>query len=204
MQDWYDIYKERMNKRYTDHIARKYKTFIDAIIATESFTFIELGCGAGNITKALRQHPTHSTHLLVDNCPRMLSLALENNVSPMCSFVCSDITVPHNNLTFPRLQKRTVHSHGVLEHFSDKQIQKILMNANLYAPKQVHYVPGAKYETPSRGDERLMSISQWEDILSKVDIPQLKFEVSTFNDGYDILIKTEVPCEITETYTTLI
>lgn len=69
-----------------------------------------------------------------------------------------------------------VHSHGMLEHFDDHAIRQVIHNFR-QARVQVHYVPGL-YPEPSYGDERLMSVEQWEDICA----PD---QVLTFNDGLD-------------------
>ena len=87
MKDWYDIYKERMNERYANKIRTKYAPFITEILATGSCKYIEIGCGAGNITKAIREKDRNlSMHTLIDNCPKMLGLAIENNPESKVQF----------------------------------------------------------------------------------------------------------------------
>lgn len=192
MTDWYDIYKERMNDRYSRHINKKYKPLIDKILSIDATQFVELGCGAGNITKAVRElHQYRNSHTLIDLCPRMLGLAIENNPVENCKFICSDITTGTEQLLGNFEFNRVVHSHGVLEHFETQDIVKICEQADRYAGKQVHYVPSVKYGTPSRGDERLMSVEQWEEIMSSVryDNRGMNTSIYTFNDGYDILIE---------------
>jgi len=48
----------------------------------------------------------------------------------------------------------------------------------------VHYVPG-EYDEPSFGDERLMSASQWREILKDYPV-----EVSQFNEN-DLMITSK-------------
>lgn len=181
---WYDIYRERMNESYTNHVANKYATFIQAIISERRVTDLtEVGCGAGNITKILRQIKGGEGYVynLIDSCPKMLSLAMENNASPECNFKCADVReVVQSDVDL-------VHSHGLLEHFDDASIRHIVKMCRMAAPVQIHYVPGARYEKPSRGDERLMEPGQWRDILSGLG----KVLVYTFNDEHDLIIRLE-------------
>ena len=188
MKSWYDIYKERMNERYSAHIKEKYKPFIDELNKADGYHYVELGCGAGNITKMVRQYHLYKNFTLIDSCPKMLSLAIENNPIMNCNFVCADVT---KNINIPLEMDRTViHSHGLLEHFNDEEICRIVALASNYAKTQIHYVPGAKYEKPSRGDERLMTKQDWHSILVEIDRP-LTWQISEFNSGYDFIIKLE-------------
>ena len=177
-----------MNDSYFSHIKSKYAPFISFLKEQEGYHFIELGCGAGNITKALREWYKYGHYTLVDNCPKMLSLAIENNPNENCIFLCADITKSIN--TMPAGDYTIVHSHGVLEHFSDRDIRNIIINACNYAKFQVHYVPSSKYESPSRGDERLLTPREWMDILRTID-RDIDYSVIEFNDGYDLMIQIQ-------------
>ena len=184
MKSWYDIYCERMNDRYFAHIKSKYGPFILAINSNIAHFYVELGCGAGNITKALHELRPDAGFIMYDNCSQMLSLAIKNNPS-YATPLLQDITLV-NNEHFQQLGSAAVHSHGVLEHFSDRDINKII-SANAKCP-QVHYVPSDEYSKPSRGDERLMSLSQWNKILKQNK--DINFDLSSFNYGLDIIIRT--------------
>lgn len=183
MKTWYEIYRDRMNESYRDHFATKYAPFLQDLYGSGAQVFTEIGCGAGNVTRLLREmlDTRASTHNLIDSCPRMLGLALENNSSLNCTFRCADvlsIVLPKSDL---------VHSHGLLEHFSDNNIRRIVAHGFEAAPSQVHYVPSVEYKTPSRGDERLLSPKQWRQILyglGAVDVQQ-------FNNGLDLVIRLE-------------
>lgn len=182
MKSWYDIYSERMNESYLQHVAKKYEHFINCLRNEKANHSTEIGCGAGNITRILRETSTYrrSSYTLIDNCPLMLGLAVRNNPTPKCHFICGDVR--HIST-----ESDLIHSHGLLEHFSDEDIVSIV-NANLIvSPVQIHYVPTSKYETPSRGDERLMDIYQWGKILKGTG--KVSFDI--FNEGYDLLIRIE-------------
>ncbi len=166
--------------------------FIKAILSSaeplptqNSIEFVELGCGAGNITKILREYVPNAKFTLFDSCPKMLSLAVENNPTDNSKFYCADIT---KRYCISTSSKSVVHSHGVLEHFNNSEIYRIIDLASKTSDFQIHYVPSDSYEKPSRGDERLMSVHQWELILSRLP-KTLNFEISKFNNWYDLIIK---------------
>lgn len=183
MQPWHEIYRDRMNESYRNHVATKYAPFLQTLFETKYSIYIEIGCGAGNITRLLREMMGNALqrHHMVDSCPRMLSLAVENNPSANCTFRCADIreiVMPHADV---------VHSHGLLEHFSDADIRSIVAYGFESAKIQLHYVPSVEYKKPSRGDERLLSPKQWRQILNgsgRVDVQQ-------FNNGLDLIIRME-------------
>lgn len=183
MTPWYEIYRERMNQQYRDHVAVKYGPFLKALHEVPGRVITEVGCGAGNITRILREMRNIETwYHLTDSCPKMLGLAVENNPVFNCNFSVADIrrSIP--------AECDLVHSHGLLEHFDDLDIIHIVHNLMTAAPIQMHYVPGAKYETPSRGDERLLEPDHWKHILKRFG---RKVSVSTFNNELDIILRIE-------------
>ena len=182
MKSWYEIYRDRMTQSYVNHVAMKYAPFIETLYDVDAEIATEIGCGAGNITRILREmQGSGKFYHLTDSCPQMLGLAVENNPMPNCLFSCSDA------LRHVPSDCSLIHSHGLLEHFHDEQIQEIVRIMKYGAPIQIHYVPGIKYKIPSRGDERLLEPDQWEDILKRLG----RVSVSTFNDDHDIILRIE-------------
>lgn len=191
MQSWYDFYKNRMNERYLKHLTRKYGFLVNSVAETGYENYVEIGCGAGNITRLVRElQGSEANYILVDKCPKMLSLSLENNQHYNCSFKILDVRSKHTNgflYTDGFNDNETlVHSHGLLEHFSNDDILDIVSTADSISKEQFHYVPSDKYDEPSFGDERLMSPKQWEAILSLQGA--LKCDIKEFNEGKDLLI----------------
>jgi SAM-dependent methyltransferase len=203
MLSWYEIYRNRMCESYVEHVRNKYDEFVNLISNSERANmFVEIGCGAGNITKIIREtnKSKDAKYVLIDNCEKMLGLAEVNNKEDnRCSFVLESIveSKPYADLKDISTPKSTiVHSHGLLEHFSDNDISTIITNSMDLSNEQVHYVPGIKYDVPSRGDERLMTQEQWSSILERSLSNKLKynFNIYSFNDEYDLILhvtKTE-------------
>lgn len=195
MKSWYDIYSERMNNNYFEHVRTKYAPFINQVLSTcnlvrhlgnnKMVQLVEIGAGAGNITRdCLRLRHHIDWFACVDGDPKMLELCYKNlkqegSLKKMgVDILCGDLLEDTWTLYFPAKMPRVIHSHGVLEHFTDAQISRIITNCDNLAMEQVHYIPSDKYEKPSRGDERLLSASYWE----RYGL------VTSFNDGKDLIL----------------
>lgn len=184
MKTWHDFYKDRVNQKYYGHIRNKYRDFIDQISHSirASDVVVELGCGCSNVTRALMEEQRDAKYIVVDCDTAMLNLSLENLAS---SPVKKDVEVVEGNLLLGNYPGGDIaHSHGVLEHFCDYDIQRIINYQKSKFKQIFHYVPGIKYETPSFGDERLLRIEEWIEIAN----PTKTFQ---FNDGYDYILKWE-------------
>lgn len=175
---FYNMYRDRMNDRYRDHVVKKYWPFIIAIrdnLPLDVEMIAEFGCGAANISRLL---PQDIKHILVDSDPDMLYLADLNMRTTRSDFIVAQYDIVHID-NFPSVD--LIHSHGVLEHFQDDEIRQIIMRQKKIAPVLVHYVPSYKYVAPSFGTERLMTPEQWDNICH----PD---EIRSFNDGYDLIL----------------
>lgn len=179
--DFYQTYEARMNEKYRTHIERKYYPFIELILRElplGACSVGEFGCGAANISRVLAKAKPEIDHILVDIDQRMLALAGKNMDLTSSRFEL----IPWNILSpLPHLRLQLVHSHGVLEHFSDRDIRQILDCQKLITHTLIHYVPSHKYEKPSFGDERLLTPEQWKKICNPDQILE-------FNDGFDLAL----------------
>lgn len=183
MQTWNNFYKGRVNREYFHHVCTKYGTFIDIIrdeIKTDSEVVVETGCGICSVTRALREnHNYFAKFIAIDKSKEMLELSLEN----LASANIQDVDLRQGDILNSRdIPKGTIaHSHGVLEHFTNFQIQRIIEIQKSKFKTMIHYVPSIKYGVPSFGDERLMSAKKWKEIAH----PD---QVIEFNDGYDLAL----------------
>ena len=181
--EWYKFYRNRQNMIYKKHIETRYEDFINAIInampdkGRKPIHIHEAGCGAANVSlalfKKLKAQGINFHISMSDKCPDMLELAHENLPDGYKALI--DITkdnLPSADVSF---------SHGVLEHFDNEQITKIVSNQLKSSKVVLHYVPSAKYKKPSFGDERLLSVQEWQEICNPTSIVE-------FNDGYDLIL----------------
>jgi len=184
MVDWYDFYLKRMNDKYREYLGKKYEPFLNKIVdlANEIYSgnklnVAEFGCGAGNISRLLQARVGRAYHHLFDNSNKMLELASQNVVSSMSYIKNHDIIHPYKGT----LKFDIIHSHGVLEHFSDGTIRDIISHQKEICNNLIHYVPSAKYKKPTGGDERLMTKEQWQEICNPDEIIE-------FNDDHDLIL----------------
>lgn len=183
---WAAFYKTRDPERYLRYAQNRYAPFLSIVQAhvRPGDMVLEAGCGMGTITRALHANGTPAKQfVMVDKCPEMLGIAAHAArymPEDKIRLFGIDIRELSND---PRLGAfDVIHSHGVLEHFSNEDIRAIIKHQFLCGPRPpralIHYVPGEKYDTPSFGDERLMSAEQWREICEP-------HTIVPFNDGFD-------------------
>lgn len=172
-----------MNDKYFDYLCNKYEKFIcdilNSIVINNYNVIIEAGCGICSITRSLIEQDPERVYIGLDKSKKMLDLSLHNLLAIPNK---ENFTLAQCDIVKEQYCGDLVHSHGVLEHFSDKQIQKIICYQRKNFKELIHYVPSYKYKTPSFGDERLLTINQWKKICNPNEIIE-------FNDGYDLILK---------------
>lgn len=162
--NWYTFYHNRINSTYQDYFNKRYEPFLEVIHQVKGVEGIfELGCGIGSVSKAIG-----GVYKGVDIDPLMVMLANKNTDSTnFYHESIFDVNTRHSTLKV---------SHGVLEHFSDADIQTI---CELH-PNSIHYVPLDKYVTPSFGDERLLPYEHWLELVNPISW-------MLFNDDHDLM-----------------
>lgn len=184
MSPWAKFYEGREGASYLAYVKERYAPYIGAItsrIAADDLV-LELGTGTGTITKALVDvvGRSETDFAASDIDPTMVEIARERlSEDNVPVWQVDAINGKHSSLA------EVVHSHGMLEHFDDNTIRKVIDNYRR-ARVQVHYVPGL-YDKPTFGDERLMSVDQWWRICKPVGCSQ----IITFNDGLDYALVFE-------------
>jgi cyclopropane fatty-acyl-phospholipid synthase-like methyltransferase len=179
MSPWAQFYAGRADASYLEYAKQRYAPFIEAIRSriTAGDVVLELGAGVGTITAALFGVDEFATLVATDNDPDQLA-ALRKR------FDETDVLVARRDATGGISGPADiVHSHGLLEHFDDETIRKVVDTYRGVARAQVHYVPGC-YPTPTFGDERLMPVSRWWEIVKPS-------QIITFNDGLDYALVIE-------------
>jgi SAM-dependent methyltransferase len=191
MSRWSDVYSQRLNDSYFEYFEKRYHPFLDLIRKSligkrhELTHHVEFGCGMGNTTRAIIRNGNARSYLCLDADPEMLKLAKQNLLGTHAQLRRADVQNTGQVLPF---KASLIHSHGLLEHFKDEEIRNIVRNGWMMGAEiQIHYVPGELYETPSFGDERLMSAEKWIDILKCTAGKKLR--VHKFNDNHDYAIE---------------
>ena len=191
---WEKYYKDRVNNVvYLQKFYHKYKPFLDTVaLKINSCDIIYfIGGGIGTELKALLRYYDRDIFAgklfyIIDNSWEMLQLASINlnKVSHSIHYLQADLLDIHPEIS--QLIKAEsyplVISHGVLEHFKDAEIPTIIKS---FPTPQIHYVPLDKYNTPSFGDERLLTKGYWEFNILK----DFEKELEGFNNKYDLIIK---------------
>jgi SAM-dependent methyltransferase len=183
-----------MNDTYFYHVASHYKPFFDYINniveANEFRSVADMGCGPAFCARVLAEIYDWENKADISCFDKDLDVLLlaQRNTEKLYHVDCWEM-----DLLKPwRLKGHfdLVYSHGLLEHFSNRNIRKILEYQKTICGKVIHYVPGALYKTPSFGDERLISLEKWQKLFK----PDFSFQ---FNGGYDyVLVWNGAPREL--------
>jgi SAM-dependent methyltransferase len=179
---WPEFYKGRDNAKYQAYCEERYKPFLALIAARmsmfhpEEASSLEIGCGIGTISAIIGSAFPRSTLVLADANLTMLERAAkrlaELGMHERVAMFELDLTASDAK---PSWEPSVVHSHGLLEHFSDEQAAAIVDRHRDHY--QVHYIPGL-YESQSYGDERLLPLEHWRKVLRPA-------RAYTFNEGLD-------------------
>ena len=148
MSKWSEFYMNRINSTYQDYFEKKYKPMLDILKCFKNVR--EEGIGIGSVSKFLLKQDINCSGF--DLCPDMVELCKKNN--PTLNCYVGDIFRNHDRVDI-------VVTHGVLEHFSDIDIKKILDRYHWNHQPNIHYVPLNGYVVPSFGDERLLPWKHW-------------------------------------------
>lgn len=148
----------------------------------------EEGCGIGSVVRSISERERCFLEafgikyseiedrleiekiILSDTDNEMLTLCMENT---RCLYIGeylakSPFFYTKENILNPKFfePNTVVLTHGVLEHFSDDEIKQTISTYNdNNIVFQAHYVPTNGYEHPSFGDERLLPVSEWIELV---------------------------------------
>lgn len=186
-KSWPEFYRTRINDEYYQHMRAYYKPFYERLSSIYHFNSykrcVDMGCGPAFSARILHKEYGIKSIDLIDNNIDMLKIA--GVVTRDCyPWVGSPLI--RTNVTYKPIVPRTpwdiAYSHGLLEHFSDRDIRFIIAYQKAVSKKVIHYVPSHLYKTPSFGDERLMTENDWNRI-AKPDV------ILPFNNGYDYILE---------------
>lgn len=176
MSNWSDYYSQEISPDLYIRNLYGQREFLNTIIATQAKNILEIGAGTGTMSIFLSQLGFEATTL--DNDEKVVGRAnlAKEKLGGKNEIVLGDAF----NLPFQDRSFDVVFHQGLLEHFSDEDIHKLLEEHLRVAPTVIFSVPNSYYFGREFGDERLMSKNMWENILKpyQVEISQnysLKF-----------------------------
>lgn len=156
MSEWSEYYKGRNSASYRKYFEKKYHRFVE-IVESQGKCFFEAGCGIGTVSKILK---SRNAFVEVSGCDIDLDMMTVGKLD--WNFVNADIT---ESYAYCGISKKVIHSHGVLEHFSVKDIKSLIYIQKATECPMVHWVPTKAYKTQSFGDKLLLCVSDWVNLL---------------------------------------
>lgn len=89
----------------------------------------------------------------------------------------------HHGMVIAHGERLLIYHQGLLEHFSDEKIQELLKLQTENSFAVVFSIPSKFYGKQDFGDERLLTLEEWEKILKPFEIYQLRY----YDDNKHIL-----------------
>ncbi len=139
------------------------KEFLAEIISRAKGRVLEVGTGTGGMSVFLAWLGLDITS--IDTNPKVIEVAKQTaeKLNARVVFKVADtFALPYPNQSFDVLFHQ-----GLLEHFKDQDIHKILGEQLRVAKQVVISVPNHRYPRRDFGNERLMDKNKWEKILDR-------------------------------------
>lgn len=173
MEEWRTLYERQIAKfddvdKYILKNLKKKKVYLDAIEKySKNKKIIECGCGTGKISTYFQNKGYSVTAVDIDD--EILHLAKnivkKSSFSEMPKFeIMSILNLQYKNKSFD-----VAFSNGVLEHFTDDEIIKILMEEMRIADIVIFGVPSKYFNDDEfmHGDERYLTREEWRTLITK-------------------------------------
>ncbi len=175
MEDWKTLYEKQIQKfdnidKYILKNLKKKKVYLNAIekYATNK-RIIECGCGTGKISAYFQNNGYDVTAVDIDE--NILKLAKEivekSSFEKIPKFEVMSIL----DLNYKPKQFDVAFSNGVLEHFSDEDIIRILKEEVKIASTVIFGVPSKYFNDDEfmHGDERYLTEEKWDELIQKAN-----------------------------------
>jgi ubiquinone/menaquinone biosynthesis C-methylase UbiE len=163
---WSDVYGKPADvDGYVENIS-VHKDFLVEILRHDPKSILEAGCGSATLSIFFSHLGKQVTAVDIDKDIIERAKISSDALGGSVKFGRADaFTLPFGAKSFD-----AVFSQGVLEHFSDEDIVKLLREQLRVSKKVFFSVPNAFYNHRDFGNERLLGKRQWEKILSGFDI----------------------------------
>ena len=191
MRDWYDIYLEEISLKgnmvdYVNYKIKNKKKLINLIIKySPNKKIMEAGTGTGIISTYMSSLGYDVTEIDIDRRIQSLAkkISREYIKGSKPKFVIKDIL----KLDYDDNFFDVIFSNGVLEHFNDEDIIKILTSEIKQANYVIVGVPTRFFNVDEalHGDERFFKISKWRELIEKSNgkiIEEASYDYRTFKE----------------------
>lgn len=175
MKDWYDIYLEEIKlkkdtKNYVDYKIKNKKKLIKLIEKyAKNKKIMEAGCGTGIISTYMASIGYDVYEVDINN--KILNLAKEISLNYIKKGTPTFIQKDLLKLDFKENEFDVIFSNGVLEHFSDNEIKRILKLELEQASYVIVGIPTKFFNDDEalHGDERFLEINHWRNLFKEVN-----------------------------------
>ncbi|MBD3295925.1 MAG: methyltransferase domain-containing protein [Candidatus Omnitrophica bacterium] len=169
-KEWKDFYQRPAGiSEYLENLSVQ-REFLEEISSRQSGKVLEVGCGSGTMSVFLSHLGFKA--IAIDRDEEVLERArrASKDLNGEVDFIRADAF----KLPFADKEFDIAFSQGVLEHFDDEDIVKLLKEQCRVAGCVFLSVPNNFYNHRDFGDERLLSKAEWEKILSGFNIAKSK------------------------------
>jgi len=160
--EWNELYKGKFKFRFFLQVIFVHAYLFYNILKYKPKRALEVGCGTARMTFFLSFFVKDVVAL--DKDPQLIKQGMNFSRKfkrKKIKFICGDaFDLPFKDNLFD-----VVFSQGLLEHFSDKNIHKLIDEQIRVARYVIFSVPNKNYPKMDFGNERLMSKEKWESIL---------------------------------------
>ena len=170
---WYELYKVDIEEyetpdKYIEYKLKYKKKFINKVIQySKNKNVIELGCGTGLMAGYLQKLGLNVTAL--DLSQSVLDyahkIAEQSKIILPCKYEQGDIL----NLNYKKNSFDVSYSNGVLEHFNDEDIIKILRQQMKISRYVIFGIPSTYFNMNEKmlGNERGLTLNEWKNLIER-------------------------------------
>lgn len=175
VKTWGEVYAKPVSDAELRHLLKHHEAFFTAISERlpPGARILEVGAGSGATSLGLSLMNPNLT--VLDINPAVIATAREalegNEAALHIEWLVGDA------FKLEGLDSRytAVVSQGFFEHFPNSEIHQLLRQQLSVADKVMFSVPSVYYPAQDVGDERLLSIGEWKQLLSDYVVTKLKY-----------------------------
>lgn len=171
-ETYYDCEEKQISAQRIESVRQIHRVFLEVLLAQPKSMATEIGIGTGTMGYTLRCLAQERGMTLrvneLDYSLQFLTTAMSFNGNAGITYIGADTFA----LPFSHVHRRMhmIFHQGLLEHFQDEEVRRMLKEQLRVADTVIATVPSHEYifQAGLRGDERLMTLEQWSDIISPV------------------------------------